>query len=217
MNTAIAEEFKKMYAVDYAVIRNIPVLKPLPVPGKNEKIVLYQGAVNEGRSFETLIPAFKNIDASLVIAGTGNFIDQAKRLVQDNQLSGKIIFAGQFRPDELQNYTQKARIGITLFENKGLSNYYSLANRFFDYIHAAVPQLCVDYPCYKEINQRFEVALLIKDLSPENISHQINRLLNDNELYNRLQKNCLEARKELNWQQEEKILLAFYRDIFQIK
>jgi hypothetical protein len=32
-------------------------------------------------------------------------------------------------------------------------------------------------------------------------------------LYDLLQQNCLEARKVLNWQEEEKKLLAFYKDI----
>ena len=31
-----------------------------------------------------------------------------------------------------------------LLENTGLSYYYSLANKFFDYVQAGVPQLCVD-------------------------------------------------------------------------
>ncbi len=39
------------------------------------------------------------------------------------------------------------------------------------------------------------------------------KLLNDKILYDRLKNNCLHARKEYNWQNEEKILLKFYSDI----
>jgi glycosyltransferase involved in cell wall biosynthesis len=215
VNRAIADEFKKMFGVNYAVIQNCPVLEPLSIPKKKEKIILYQGAVNEGRSFETLIPAFRQIDASLIIAGSGNFLKQSQELVRSCQLEDKIFFTGQLLPRELTEFTLRARRGITLFENTGLSNYYSLANRFFDYIHAGLPQLCVDYPCYREINEKFDVAILITDLSPQNIADNINRLLNDGELYARLQQNCLKARNELNWQQEEIKLLSFYRSVFQ--
>ncbi|MBK5269990.1 MAG: glycosyltransferase, partial [Bacteroidia bacterium] len=214
VNKPIAEEFKKMYGVEYAVIRNLPLLKDLTVPEKKEKYILYQGAVNEGRSFETLIPAMRNVNAPLVIAGDGNFMNQAKELVKQNSLEDKIIFKGKLRPGELYDYTTNAWIGLTLFENKGLSNYLSLANRFFDYINAGIPQLCVNYPAYSEINKTYPLAVLIDDLSPENISKHINQLLKDEVLYSELQQNCFKAMKELNWQQEEKKLINFYNKIF---
>jgi glycosyltransferase involved in cell wall biosynthesis len=213
VNQPIADEFKKMYKVDYAVIRNIALLKEIVPQEKKEKFILYQGAVNEGRSFETLIPAFKDINSKLIICGDGNFMQQAKQLVAANDLQDRIIFKGKIKPDELSLITQQAYIGITLFENKGLSNYYSLGNRFFDYLHAGIPQLCVNYPLYKEINSQLPIALLIDDLSSTNIAAQLNNLLINEVLYNELQQNCLRLRKTLNWQQEEKILIQFYKNL----
>ncbi|MES1226846.1 MAG: group 1 glycosyl transferase, partial [Bacteroidota bacterium] len=43
VNKIIAEEFKKMYGVNYEVIQNVPVLKELAIPEKKEKYILYQG------------------------------------------------------------------------------------------------------------------------------------------------------------------------------
>lgn len=214
VNQPIADEFKKMYDVDYSVIRNISVLMPFTPVVKKERFILYQGAVNEGRSFETLIPAMKNVDCNLIICGDGNFLEQTKQLVKENHLEGKVIFKGKIAPDELRKITEQAYIGITLFENNGLSNYYSLANRFFDYMHAGVPQLCVDYPVYREINDQYQIALLINDLSPENLSRQLNNLLNNEVLYKTLSDNCLSARNVFNWQEEEKKLIMFYHNLF---
>ena len=214
VNGLIRDEFKKMYGKNYEVIRSVPVLKSFIIPQKEEKYVLYQGAVNEGRSFETIIPAFRQISAKLIIAGDGNFMKTAKELVEKHQLTEKITFTGKLRPDELFRYTSKAWIGLTIFENNGLSNYYSLANRFFDYIHACVPQLCVEYPAYIDLNKRFNIAVLIKDLDSDNIAKTLNQMLNDESLYRELQKNCLKAREELNWQEEEKNLIGFYQNLF---
>ena len=175
--------------------------------------LLYQGDVNEGRSFETLIPAIKYVNAPLVICGEGNFFEQAKQSAKENGLEDKVIFKGRMKPDELKQFTPAAYAGITLFENNGLSNYLSLGNKFFDYIHAEVPQLCVGYPAYREINEQFEVALLIDDLSVENIAAKLNLLLNDAVLYSRLKENCGKAKAVLNWQNEEKNLIAFYKNI----
>ena len=213
VNKFISNEFEKMYRVKYEVMRNVTLKKDILIPDKKEKYILYQGAVNEGRSFETIIPAIKFVNAPLIVCGDGNFINEAKKLVAENNLKDKIIFKGYFPPDELQSYTLNASVGINLVDNKGLNNYYSLANRFFDYMHAGVPQLCIDFPAYREINDQFEIAVLISDLTPENIARQINILLEDESLYKRLQQNCMRAREIFNWQNEEKKLISFYKNI----
>lgn len=213
VNRPIAREFKKMYDVDYSIIRSIAIRQDYVPVNKEEEFILYQGAVNEGRSFETLIPAMKLVNATLVIAGEGNFYNQAKRLVKENFLNDKIIFKGKIEPGALSKFTKEASIGITLFDDKALSNYYSLANRFFDYIQAGIPQLCVNYPAYEEINNEFEVAVLIDDLSSANIALHLNRLLVDKDIYCRLQQNCMKAREVYNWQNEEKKLIEFYEKI----
>lgn len=217
VNQFIAAEFKKMYGVDYGVIRNIALLRQLPKVEKKEKFILYQGAVNEGRSFETLIPAMKEVDCKLVICGDGNFMQQAQLLVKENNLQQKVIFKGKITPEELRTITSQAYIGVTLFENKGLSNYYSLANRFFDYLHAGIPQLCVDYPVYKEINEQQPVAALVNDVGPVNLAFQLNNLLHNKVVYSKLQQNCISVRETLNWQAEEKKLFKFYNNLFVTK
>ncbi|MEP6710943.1 MAG: glycosyltransferase [Ferruginibacter sp.] len=215
VNKPIADEFYKMYGCKYEVIRSIAILQPLLQQQKKEKYILYQGAVNEGRSFETLIPAMQLINAPLYICGDGNFMHQAKKLAEQYKVTEKIFFKGMLSPQLLRTYASQAYIGITLFENTGLSNYYSLANRFFDYIHAAVPQLCVNYPAYREINNLHHIAVLIDDLSPENIASNINEMLNNRDKWEAYKTNCIEASKVLNWQNEEKKLLLFYKRIFE--
>ena len=213
VNQPIADEFKKMYGVNYEVIRNIALLREISVPEKKEKFILYQGAVNEGRSFETLIPAMKAVHCPLIICGDGNFMQQTRQLVQENHLEHKVLFKGKVAPDELRTITQQAYIGLTLFENKGLSNYFSLGNRFFDYLHAGIPQVCVNYPVYKEINDKYHIAVLADDIGEKNLAVLLNNLLANEVEYRTLQQNCLKARLALNWQEEEKTLIHFYKNL----
>jgi glycosyltransferase involved in cell wall biosynthesis len=213
VNQPIAEEFEKMYGVKYSLIRNISVLKPVENIVKTEKFILYQGAVNEGRSFETIIPAMKSVNCKLLVCGDGNFMSQARKLVVENNVEDRVIFKGKITPIELREITLQAYIGLTLFENNGLSNYYSLANRFFDYLHAGIPQICVDYPVYREINDQSPIAVLVKDLSPKNLSEQMNNLLHNQVLYDELSNNCRLARQKYNWQEEEKVLINFYKQL----
>lgn len=214
VNELIAKEFEKLYNVRYDVIRSIALYDSAKREDVKEKFILYQGAVNEGRSFETLIPSMQWVDAKLIICGDGNFMKQAQKLVRKYQLAEKVVFKGMVPPEELRSFTQRSYIGITIFEKDALSNYYSLANRFFDYIQSGTPQLCVDYPVYRELNNIYNVGVLIDDISAENIAANLNKLLIDENLWQEIHQNCKTARKELNWQKEEEKLLSFYKRIF---
>ncbi|HVZ25631.1 MAG TPA: glycosyltransferase, partial [Sediminibacterium sp.] len=214
VNDFIAAELAKRYGVHYAVIRNMPVYRSLPAQAKPvAPFLLYQGAVNEGRSFETLIPAMKQIPLQLVICGTGNFLEQAKALVKQLGLEDKIQFQGPFDPETLWQLTPTAWLGITLFEATGLNQYQSLANRFFDYIMAGIPQLCVDYPAYKQLNDRYRVAQTVSDTRPDTLADAINYLLAHPDFYEDLRRNCRFARTILNWEQEAPVLLRFYNQL----
>lgn len=213
VNEPIAAAFRNMYQRDYGVIRNIARYQPLKPGIQREKIILYQGAVNEGRCFETLIPAMQWVDAPLWICGDGNFMEQTKALIRKYKLENKVICKGMMRPDELWEVTQKAWIGLTLFEPGAESNYYSLANRFFDYMQAGLPQICVDYPVYREINKIHGFAVLTNELGEQELAQTINDLLQDEKKWQDLHAHCLSAAQKLNWQEEEKKLIAFYRSI----
>ncbi|MEP7317304.1 MAG: glycosyltransferase [Panacibacter sp.] len=216
VNQFIADELQRRYNVQYSIVRNLPLLTPLSFgegPGVRPLFIIYQGAVNEGRSFETLIPAMQHVNAKLKIYGKGNFFEQVKQLIKDYKVEDKVELMGYVIPQELKQITRQAYIAVTLFEQTGLNQFYSLSNRFFDYIMAGVPQICVNYPEYKTINDEHHIALMIDDTSVETIGAALNRLLSDHSLHEHLQQNCVKARIRLNWQEEEKALIGLYKRI----
>ncbi len=215
VSPALAELFSKKYGKPFKVILNVPILetnKQETLKSKQQTL-LYQGALNEGRGLEHLIEAMQSINAKLLLAGEGDLSDELRVLVKRLNLENKVQFLGCVKPEELKRITAEATIGINLLENKSLSYYYSLSNKFFDYIHARVPQVCIDFPEYRKTNSEFEVALLVKDCSINEIKKPIERLLTDQELYMRLQKKCEVCSENLNWQREEKKLLALYNEL----
>lgn len=214
VSESIADEFNRRYGVKYEVIRNITRLRGLTDQKSPEKFLIYQGAVNEARAFEQLIPALKNIDCKLVVCGDGNFMGQLKELIKEYNLENKVELKGMLPPDELWLFSQKATIGMGVAENTGSNQYLALPNKFFDYLHAGLPQIAMNFPEYRKINSQFEVAILLQDTNPERIAAAANNLLLDTVLYQKLRQNCLKARKVLNWQREEKKLLDFYKSVF---
>ena len=157
--------------------------------------------------------AMANIKSNLYIAGEGDLSVELRAFAASLPHSEKIRFLGYVRPDELKSYTQKAKLGINLVEHLGLSYYYSLSNKFFDYIHAGLPQITMNFPEYKNLNDKYKVAVLIDKPEPQLIAEAVNKLLNDEALYQELSNNALLAKNELNWQLESKKLLAIYQQI----
>src|SRR6187431_534774 len=211
---SLAEEFKNNYNANYKVVRNVPLLIESNEQVRSEDVILYQGAVNKGRGLDKLALAMKNVEARLWICGNGNFMDEMNSIVQANDLSGKVIFFGMLSPEELKKKTAQAYVAVNPFERAGLNQYLSLSNKFFDYIHAGIPQVTMNYPEYKKINDQFKIAELINDLDPETIAKGINKLIIDKRLYIQLKQNCLNAKQELNWQKEKDKLLNFYEELF---
>lgn len=214
VSEGIAEEFRKRYGVQYPAIRNMPVLRPLDTPQAEERFILYQGAVNEARGLENLVPAMREVPCKLVICGDGNFMEKLKQLIASEGLEHKIELKGMLPPETLWKISQQAFIAVAVPEKEGLNQYLALPNKFFDYLHAGLPQVTVDYPEYRKLNEQFEVAVLLAESSPAQIAAALNNLLQDTVLYQRLRNNCLKAREVLNWQAEEKKLLQFYQSVF---
>jgi glycosyltransferase involved in cell wall biosynthesis len=209
VSAPIAKHYRVRFGVEYAVVRNVPPLRPDTVGqvGPGGEFIIYQGAVNEGRCFEQLIPAMADVDLPLHIYGKGNFLDRAVALVRRHGLEGKVLFKGVLPPDELAAVTPGARVGISLFEDGVLQNRWSLANRFFDFIHAGVPQVCSDYEAYRDIVADHPVALLIQSHEPAVIADALNKIIRNEVLHGSMKSACPSAALAFHWQSEEKVLL----------
>jgi glycosyltransferase involved in cell wall biosynthesis len=211
---SIADVFQQKYKIPVHTVRNLPLLQEQPaVAHTGRPYLLYQGALNEGRGIEQLIRAMNELDIALYLVGDGDLTGQLKKMTADLKLEDKVKFLGYRKPAELKQITAGAYIGLNLLENAGLSYYYSLANKFSDYIHAGIPQICIAFPEYRRLNDAYNVALLIENLDQDTIKTAIKRLVDDKEMYEKFKENCLVCRRELNWQNEERKMIALYEQL----
>ena len=225
---ALAQVFAARYpGQPFGVVRNVPgaaittpaeigaapLANALPPP-----FLLYQGALNVGRGLAELLAALPQVPMRLVVCGEGDCSAALRQQAAQLGLlaSGQVEFRGFVLPAALRTITARATVGIMLLENTGLSYYYSLANKFFDYVQAGIPQLCIDFPEYRALNEQYEVAELVPDLAPATLAAALQRLLPGGQpgaRYQHLAANCRRARAEWNWQQEEKVLLNLYQPL----
>ena len=216
----ISDGYARLYMETYdrvfEVIRNVPRTSSIPnieTPSTN-RIIQYQGALNIGRGLEEAIQAVSELDGfTLRIFGDGPISETLNELVQELKAEEKVEFMGLFSPADLREKTQQAWIGLCLFSDTGLHHQYSLGNRFFDYFHAGIPQISMDFPEYKAFNLKYGVATLIPELNKDTIKSAILELDVNTQMYKQLKMNCAKAREDNCWEKESVKLLSFYSKI----
>lgn len=210
---ALATIFAERYGIPFHSIRNVPdEVKIAPTPTETGYL-LYQGALNKGRGLEALLEAMQHIDLKLKIAGEGDLSLELREMAKILGVDDKVAFLGFVKPADLPELTAGAWLGLNLLENMGLSYYYSLANKCFDYIQADVPAIHMDFPEYRSLVEKYPVAILIKELSPATIVNEVNGLQRNADKYSALIVACQNAKKHFTWQLEAQKLLTLYRDV----
>lgn len=210
VSAGLADLFEKRYGKQFAVIRNLPSRMPWSGIQKEEPpFILYQGALNEGRCLEMLLPAIKGLPLQLRIAGEGDLSVALRQLCRDLGMEEQVKFLGYQSPGELQHLTPRAWLGFNVLENRGLSYYHSLSNKCFDYLQAGVPCMCSPFPEYLLLAQEYP-ALIFAAAHSEEIRLVITQLIEHPEIYQQLAEACIPAAQNLNWESEEPILLDLY-------
>ena len=196
-------------SINSAERKRISLLPPL----EGKKLLLYQGAINMGRGVDWLINAMPYLDnCILCICGDGDLLQEMKTLNKKKQLEERVIFTGRLPFEELNQYTEIADLGFVLLENMGLSYYYSLPNRIFDYMKYGVPVLASNFPEIARIVETHQTGRLISHYEPEYLAKVILEMLKEwrNKPEDKAQ--LKELSKEYCWENEEKVILEIVRN-----
>ncbi len=235
VSQSIADEYSKKYNLKMQLVRNIPYKNSLSAPkekmtepnsvilnalpllrltGSDFKIIIYQGALNMGRGIEETIMAMHHVkNAFFLIAGSGYMRREIIQLIQKENLEDKVYFLGKIPFENLVEITCRAHIGISLEKNMGLSYYYSLPNKLFDYIQANVPILASPLPEIKNIVENYNLGLFIENYEPEHIASKLEFMLHSKCARNLWKQHLAKAAKELCWENEEHKVIEVFKTV----
>lgn len=201
---------------DSIVIRNLPYKTEIKKPFnfrkhfglKDEiKILLYQGVILPGRGLKLIFDVLNQLtDCILVVLGDGEYAEYYKNLAKDKGIENIVYFFGKIEQIELLNYTSGADIGLAIIENISLSYYYALPNKLFEYIYCGVPVIVSNLPQMKLIVEKYKVGICVDAENIDEIVTKLKHILSDLNLRNELKQNCVNAARELNWNEEIKKL-----------
>jgi glycosyltransferase involved in cell wall biosynthesis len=218
VSQSLVDEFAAVYGQHFELIRNMAVLRSegqleADIPGLPENdYLVFLGAVNRGRGLEEILEVLAERDESLLIIGSGDLMEEIKNRVNQYKLGNRVFFTGKILPEQASFLLKKARCGVNLLRDEGLSYRYSLANKFFDYVHAGIPQICIDFSEYRKLMQEHEVGLL-SGIAKKDIHAALDQMKIP-AVQARFSAATLQAREVWNWQEESRHLLALYKELF---
>jgi glycosyltransferase involved in cell wall biosynthesis len=219
----VSESIADWYAMEYGMIRpsvvlNAPPYRKLLVRNyfreqlsirPDQKILLYQGGLAQGRGIHLILEAFKLRSDDRVVAVFMGYGQLESEIIQASGQHKNIFFYPAVSPAVVLEYTASADMGISMIENTCLSYYYCMPNKLFEYAMAGLPVLVSNMKDMSELVKDNAMGEVIKELTPNAINRAIDTLLaSDMQMmrHNAYRTACSHA-----WEkQEENMFKAYY-------
>ena len=222
VSNSIAEEYVRLYGIEKpSLVLNTPphtaivkqdIFRETFGIKKSQTIFLYQGGLVNGRGIEDILASFKEINnenSVIVFMGYGVFEDTIK---EASKQYNNIFFHSAVSPSVLLNYTSSADFGISMIEDICLSYRYCLPNKMFEYIMAEVPVIVSNLPEMKNVIDTHKVGVVANGTDRKSLEDAI--IVATKLDKKTLNKNIKNAKKIFNWEEQEKVLLKVYHDLY---
>jgi len=221
VSDAIANEYVKLYDISKPeLVLNTPPYKNINKKDifretlniqKDKTIFLYKGGLSSGRWIEILLDTFKQINddkSVIVFMGYGPL---EELIISASKKKNNIYFHPAVSPDELLDYTSSADFGILFYENNCLNHYYCSPNKMFEYLMAEIPVIVSNLYEMKRLVEKNNIGVVAKENISEGLREAIERaVLLDKE---EIQRNIQKVKEIYNWEEQEKVLLAVYKEL----
>lgn len=178
---------------------------------RSKEIILYQGALINGRGIEKLIEAFNGLDNQkyvLVFMGYGSFEEKIIEASKNNQ---KIYHHPAVPQSVLSDYTKSAFCGICFVNNGSLNDDLCLPNKFFEYLYAGVPAIVSRTPDMQHIIEKYNLGVVVDQLDKNTLEASLDEVIKlKNSSFNMRVSNL---NKEYNWDIQELSILNVYKKL----
>lgn len=216
----IAERYYEERFPDAVKVLNYPVVPPSDVPrcSRSTSRLLYTGNVHQARGalIHAAIPGF-------VANTTVDFIGKCAPQLHEEIVSAnrehldKISFDGighRVPFDTIREaYRGEWLAGLAIFPHNEHLERKELT-KFFEYMLHGLPVIASHFPTWRRLVEEHECGICVDPDNFSEIRDAIERLQNDEELWNRCSRNGIACvQKEYSWSSQEQTLLDLYRKL----
>jgi glycosyltransferase involved in cell wall biosynthesis len=179
----------------------------------DEAVAVYCGGLQPQRGIEEAIAALAQVpQARLALLGYGApaYLESLKAAATKCGVGERLFLVPAVPSREVSAAIRGADLSLVLIQDAGLSYYLSSPNKLFESVHAGLPIIGADFPEIRAVLERYGCGLPVDQRSPQAIAEAMRSLLDDAPLRRRLAAGCDAAARELNWENQERVLLSSY-------
>lgn len=208
------ELFEKYFSVPvftgYAGLQSIHRKKK---SGLNYKKIAYIGSFQEFKGIETAVEVFSNLqqkDWKLCLIGGRNEqeISYVRALADKYGITDRVEITGWLSYQGLKAYLGQISIGLLLLRNTFYNRYLTAPSKLFDYLSNGIPLIASDLPSIRDLVTDKE-ALFVDPENRENATAALNKLIEDQELYQKMTEYCFTKAESYLWQKITLRMLSF--------
>ncbi len=152
----------------------------------DHKVVMYVGRLVYHKGLEFLVRSAKYLDddTKYLIVGTGDFKPELERIVKDEELEDKVIFAGRVSNEDLPYYYGATDVfvlpSVSRLEAFGIVTLEAMASE--------VPVVVSDIPGVREVITEGRNGLVAEPMNPQDIAGKIRLILENPDVAKRMGK-----------------------------
>jgi len=164
--------------------------------------IIYLGGFGGNRFTEEIVDIFSQLDgvASLDIVGFGkpSYVEAIKQRVCDTgSRNVRILPPVPYR--EIPNLLTSYDIGVALYRNTNLNNYYCAPNKVYDYLMNGMPVISNNYPGLVNILEKNLVGACVEDVTLPAVKKAIGQIVDEK----RWQNITDDLRRRYSWEEQE--------------
>ncbi len=164
-----------------------------------EPTILYLGRVKKYKSVQHVVAALPLVQRSIpnarvLVVGGGDYLDELKAQTAKLGLEGSVVFAGFVSEEQKLEYLRRSHISVypSPKEGWGITNIEANA--------CGTPVVAADSPGLRDSVNTGESGLLYEYGNIEDLSSQIVRLLNDQELHDKISRSAVTWAGRFTWE-----------------
>lgn len=199
------------------IVSNTPNLssfsgvEPRPKRDLREIRMVYCGFVQRSRGLDTAIealPAITNAGtmATLMVIGTGYYLDTLKDKVRENSLQDSVDFKGWIDNKKIFEYIESCDVGI-IPHIKDSHTDTTIPNKLFDFMACGKPVIVSNTNPMKRIVEEEKCGVVFESGNRTSFIDAFSRLISDVATFNEMGRNGREAvMKRYNWAMDSRTI-----------
>jgi glycosyltransferase involved in cell wall biosynthesis len=191
---------------EHVLIENFPYLlenSSTPIDPPDEVRVVYLGGFGSSRFTEEIIDAFCNMDPRyrLDIVGFGRpeYVEDIETRLKARNVDHVRILSG-IPHSSIPVFLCDYHIGVALYRNTNLNNYYCAPNKIYDYLMNGMPVITNRYPGLVKVVEDNRIGICIDKVNKDEIMRAIELIKSERRWENITP--AIRQRYSWEWQQQ---------------